>query len=150
MVQFNSVNSVTQLCLSNPIGLKHSRFPCPSPTHRAYSNSCPSGRWCHLTISSSAIPFSSCLQSFSASGSFQMSQFFVSGGQSIGVSASTSVLQMNTQDWSPLGRTGRISLQSRGLSRIFSNTTFQNHQFFGAQLSSQSNSHINTWLLEKP
>ena len=99
-----------------------------------YSNSCPLIRWCHPTISSSVIPFS-CPQSFPASGSFQMSQLFVSGGQSIGFSASTSVLPMNTQDWSPLGWTGWISLQSKGLSRVFSNTTVQKHQFFGAQLS---------------
>ena len=106
-------------------------------------------RWCHPTISSSVIPFSSCPQSFPASGSFQISQLFASGGQSIGVSASTSVLPMNTPDWSPLGWTGWISFQSKGLSRVFSNTTVQKHQFFGAQLSSQSNSHIHTWPLEK-
>ena len=108
------------------------------------------GRWCHPTISSSVIPFSSCPQSSPASGSFPMSQLFISGGQSIGVSASTSVLPRNTQDWSPLGWTGWISLQSKGLSRVFSNTTVQKHQFFGVQLSSQSNSHIHTWSLEKP
>ena len=108
--------------------------PCPSPTPGACSNSCPLSRWCHLTISSSVIHLSSCLQSFPASGSFQMSQFFTSGGQSIGVSASASVLPMNTQDWSPLGWTGWISLQSKGLSRISSNTTVQKHHFFGAQL----------------
>ena len=107
-------------------------------------------QWCHTTIWSSVIPFSSCLQSFPTSGSFQTSQFFTSGGQSIGVSASTSVFPMNTQDWSPLGWTGWISLQSKGLSRVFSNTTVQKHQFFGAQLSLESNSHIHTWLLEKP
>ena len=101
-------------------------------------------------LSSSVIPFPSCPQSFPASGSFQMSQFFTSGGQSIGVSASNSVLPVSTQDWSPLERTGWISLQSKGLSRVFSSTTVQKHQFFGAQLSSQSNSHIHTWLLEKP
>jgi len=106
--------------------------------------------WCHTTISSSAIPLSSSPQSFPASESFQMSQLFPSGGQSIGVSASASVLPMNTQDCSPLGWTGWISLQSRGLSRVFSNTTVQKHQFFGAQLSSQCNSHIHTWPLEKP
>ena len=109
-----------------------------------------SRRWCHPAISSSVVPFSSCLQSFPASGSFPMSQFFAWGGQSTGVSASTSVLLMNTQDWSPLGWTGWISLQSKGLSRVFSNTTVQKHQFFGAQLSLWSNSHIHTWLLEKP
>ena len=129
---------------------QHTRPPCPSPTPRVYPNSCPLSPWCHPTISSSIVPFSSCLQSFPASGSFQMSQLFESGGQSIGVSASTSVLPMNTQDWCPLGWTGWISLQSKGLSRVFSNTTVQKHQFFSAQLSSQSNSHIYTWLLEKP
>ena len=111
----------------------HARPPCPSPTPRVYSNSCPLSWWCHATISFSVIPFS-CPQSFTASGSFQLSQLFSSGGQSIGVSASTSVLPMNTQDWSPLGCTGWISLQSKGLSRVF-NTTVQKHQFFGAQLS---------------
>ena len=124
-----------------PYGLQHTRLSCPSPTPRVYSNSCPLNQWCHPTISSSVIPFSSCLQSFPASGSFPMSQFFISGVQSIGVSASASVLQMNIQDWFPLGWTGWISLQSKGFSRVFSNTTVQKHQFFGTQLSSQSNSH---------
>ena len=133
-----------------PHGLRHARPPCPSPTPGASSNTCPSIWWCHPTISSSVVPFSSCLQSFPASGSFPMSQFFTSGGQSIGVSASASVLPMNIQDWFPLGLTGFISLQSKGLSRVFSNTTVQKHQFFGAQLSSQSNSYIHTWPLEKP
>ena len=133
-----------------PHGLQHARPPCPAPTPGACSNSCPLSQWCHPTISSSVVPFSSRFQSFPASGSFPMSQFFTSGGQSIGVSASTSVLPMNTQDWFPLVWTGWISLQSKGLSRVFSNTTVQKHQFFGAQLSSQSNSHIHTWLLEKP
>ena len=114
-----------------PHGLQHTRPPCPSPTPRVYSNPCPLSRWCHPTISSSVIPFSSCLQSFPTSGSLQMSQLFTSGGQSIGVSASTSVLPMNTQDWSLLGWTGWVSLQSKGLSRVFSNTTVQKHQFFG-------------------
>ena len=118
-----------------PHGLHHTRLPCPSPTPQAYSNSCPLSRWCQPAISSSVIPFSSCHQSFPVSGSFQMSQFFTSGGQSIGVSASASVLPMNIQDWSPLGWTGLISLQSKGLSRVFSNTTIQKYQFFGAQLS---------------
>ena len=118
-----------------PHGLQHIRLPCPSPTPRASSNSCPFSWWCHPTISSSVIPFSSCPQSFPASGSFQMSQLFASVGQCIGVSASTSVLPMNTQDWSPLGWTGWISLQSKGLSRVFSNTTVPKHQFFGTQLS---------------
>ena len=133
-----------------PHGLQHSRPPCPSPTPRAYPNSCPSSWWCHPTISSSVVPFSSCPQSFPASGSFQLSQLFASGGQSIGVSALTSDLPINVQVWSPLEWTGWISLQSKGLSRVFSNTTVQKHQFFSAQLSSQSNSHIHTWLLEKP
>ena len=125
-----------------PHGLQHTRLPCPSPTPRIYPNSCPLSRWCHPTISSSIIPFSSCSQSFPASGSFPMSQFFTSGGQSIGASASASVLPMNIQDWFPLGWTGWISLLSKGLSRVFSNTTVQKHQFFSAQLSLQSNSHI--------
>ena len=129
---------------------QHTRSPCPSPTTRVYSNSCPLSQWCHPTISSSVVPFSSCLQSFPASGSFQMSQFSASGGQSIGVSASASVLPMNIQDWFSLEWTGWIYLQSKGLSRIFSNTTVQKHQFFSAQLSSQSNPHIHTWPLEKP
>ena len=132
-----------------PHGLQHARPPCPSPTPGVYSNSCPLNRWCHPTISSSVIPFSSHLQSFPASGAFQMSQFFASGGQSIGASASASVLPMNTQDWFALGWTGWISLQSKGLSRIFSNTTVQKHQFFGDQFSLKSNSHIHTWPLEK-
>ena len=129
---------------------QHARPPYPSPTPGVYSNPCPPGRWCHPTISSSVIPFSSCPQSLPASGSFPMSQLFTWGGQSTGVSASASVLPVNTQDWSPLGWTGWISLQSKGLSRVFSNTTVQKHQLFGAQLSSQSNSHIHTWPLEKP
>ena len=131
-----------------PHGLQHTRPSCPSPTPRVYLNSCPSSRWYHPAISSSVVHFSSCLQSFPASGSFQMSQFFTSGGQNI--EASASVLPMNIQDWFPLGWTSWISLQSKGLSRVFSNTTVQKHQFFGAQHSSQSNSHIHTWLLEKP
>ena len=116
-------------------GLQLARPPCLSLTTGVYPNSCPLSQWCHATISSSVIPFLSCLQSFPASGSFPVSQFFPSAGQSIGVSASTSVLPMNTQDWSPLGWTGWISLQSKGLSRVFSNTTVQKHQFFGTQLS---------------
>ena len=119
-----------------PHGLQHTRPPCPSPTPRVYTNSCPLSRWCHPTISSSVVPFSSHLQSFPASGSFQISQFFTSGGQSIGVSASTSVIPMNTQDWSPLGWTYWISLLSSGLSKVFSNSTIQKHQLFGAQPSS--------------
>ena len=131
-----------------PHGLQHTRPPCPSPTPGVYSNSRPLSWWCHPTTSSSIVRFSH-LQSFPASRSFQMSQLFTSGGQSIGVSASASILPKNTQDWSPLEWTGWISLQSKGLSRVFSNTTVQNHQFFGAQLSSQSNSHIHTLLLKK-
>ena len=118
-----------------PHGLQHGRPPCPSPTPWVYSNSCPLSQWCHLAISSSVIPFSSSLQSFPASGSFLMSQFFASVGQSIGVSASTSVLPMNSLDWFPLGWSGLISMQSKGLSRVFSNTTVQKHQFFSTQLS---------------
>ena len=133
-----------------PHRLQHNRLPCPSPTPRACSNSCPLNQWCHPTISSSVICFSSCLQSFPASGSFPMSQYFTSGSQSIGASASASVLPMNIQDWFPLGWTGWISLQSKGPSRIFSNTTVQKHQFFSAQLYLWSNSHIHAWLLEKP
>ena len=113
-----------------PHGPQHARPPCPSPTSGVYSNSSPLSWWCHPTISSSVIPFS-CLQSFPESGSFQMSQLFTSGGQSIAVSPSTSVLPMNIQEWSPLGWTSWISLQSKGLSRVFSNTTIQKHQFFG-------------------
>ena len=131
-------------------GLQHTRLPCPPLTPRAYSNSCPSSWWCHPTISSSVIPFSFCLQSFPTSGSFPVSQFFTLDGQSIGVSTSTSVLSMNIQDWFPLGWTDWISLQSKGLSRVFANTTVKKHQFFGTQCSLWSNSHINTWLLEKP
>jgi len=113
-----------------PHGLQHARLPCPSPAPGACSNSCPSSQWCHPTISSSVVPISSCLQFCTASGSFLMSQFFASGGQSTGVSASASVLLMNIQDCFPLGLTGFISLQSKGLSRVFSNTAVQNHQFF--------------------
>ena len=134
-----------------PHELQHARPSCPSPTPGVCSNSCPSSRWCHPTISSSVVPFSSCPQSFLAPGSFQMSQLFASGGQSIGVSASASVLPMNIQDWFPLGLTGWISLQSKGLSRVFSwNTTVQKPQFFSAQSSLWFNSHICAWLLEKP
>ena len=133
-----------------PHELQHTRPPCPSPTPGVTPNPCPSSRWCHPAISSSVIPFFSCPQSFPASEAFPMSQLFTWGGQSIGVSASTSVLPMNTQNWSPLGCTGWISLQSKGLSRVFSNTTVQKHQIFSAQLSSPSNSQIHTWLLEKP
>ena len=132
-VQFTSV---TQSCptLCNH-GLQHARPPCPSPTPGVYLNSCPLSWWCHPTISSSVIPFSSHLQSVPASGSFPVSQFFASGGQNIGVSASSSVLPMNIQDWFPFRLTGLISLQTKGLSRVFSNTTVQNHQFFDAHPS---------------
>ena len=132
-----------------PQGPQHARPPCPSPTPRVYSNSCPLSWWSHSAVSSSVIFFSSCLQSFPASGSFPMSQFFTSHSQSIGVSASASVLPMNIQDWFPLGWTSWISLQSKELSRVSSKTTVQKHQFFSAQLSLWSNSHIHTWLLEK-
>ena len=131
-----------------PHGLQHVSFQCPSTTSRACSNSCPSSQWWHPTISSSVILFSSCLQSFPAPGSFPMSQLFASGGQSIGVSASASVLPMNIQDWFPSGCTGLNFLQSKGLSRVFSSTTVLKHEFFGTSL--WSNSHICTWLLEKP
>ena len=132
LVQFSSIQSLSRVRL---FGLQHSRLPCPSSTSGVNSNSCPLSQWCHPTISSSVVPFSSCLQSFPASGSFQMSQFFTSGGQKIRTSASVSVLPMNIQEWFPLGLTGWISLQSKGLSRVFSNTTVQKHQFFSAQLS---------------
>ena len=146
-VQFT--HSVVSNCLW-PHGPQNTRSPCPSSIPEVYPNSSPLNWWCHPTISSSVFPFSSCLQYYPASGSFPMSQLFTSGGQSTGVSASASFLPMNTQDWSPLGWTGWISLQSKGLSRVFSNTTLQKHQFFSTQLSSQSNSHIHTWPLEKP
>ena len=129
-----------------PHRLQYTRLPCPSPTSRAYSNSCPLSQWCHPTISSSVILFWSCLQSFPASGFFQMSQFLASGGQSTGVSASTLILPMNIQNWFPLGLTDWISLRSKGLSRVFINTTVEKHQFFSTQLSLWSNSHIHTWL----
>ena len=133
-----------------PYELQDTRPLCPSPTPGVHSDSVPSSRWCHPAISSSLVPFFSCPQSLPASETFPMSQPFQWGGQSIGVSVLASVLPNNTQDWSPLEWTGWSSLQSKGLSRVFSNTTVQKHQFFGAQLSSQSNSHIPTWLLEKP
>ena len=133
---------------SRPHGLQHARLPCPSPTPGACSDSL--SQWYHPTSSSSGVPYSSCLQSSPASGSFARSQFFVSDSQSIGILASTSVFAMNIKDWIPLGWTGWISLQSKGLSRVFSNTTVQKHQFFSAHLSLWSNSHIHAWLLEKP
>ena len=144
------VSSFTQLCptfcnpmnCSTPVLPVHQQLSELTQTHAR--------RWCHLTISSSVVPVSSCPQSFPATRSFPMSKLFTSGGQSIEVSASASVLPMNTQDWSPLGWTGWISLQSKGLSRLFSKTTVQKHQFFGAQFSLEYNSHNHTWLLEKP
>ena len=129
---------------------QHARPPCPSPTPGVHPDSRPSSQWCHPAISSSVVPFSSCPQSLAASGSFPMSQLFAWGGQSTGVSALASFLPKNTKDWSPSEWTGRISLKSKGLSRVFSNTTVQKHQFFSTQLSSQSNSHIHTWPQEKP
>ena len=129
---------------------QHARPPCLSPTPAVHPNPRPLSCWCHPTISSSVVPFFSCPQSFPASGSSQMTQLFTSGGQRSGVSALTSVLPMNTQDWSPLDGLVGTPCSPRGLSRVFSNTTVQKHQFFGAQLSSPSNSHIHTWLLEKP
>ena len=144
------VQSLSHIWLCDSTGLPHSRLPCPSPTPGAYSNSSPSSQWCHAAISSSVIPFSSCLQSLPASGSFPVSWFSASGGQITRASASASVLPMNIQDWFPLGWTGWLSLQSKGLARVFSNTTVQKHQFFSAQLSSQSNYHIHIWPLEKP
>ena len=130
--------------------LQHARPPCPSPTPGVHSDSRPSSQWCHPAISSSVVPFSSCLQSLPASESFPMSQLFTWGGQSTGVSALASFLPKQSQGWSPLEWTGWISSQSKGLSRVFSNTTVQKHQFFGAQPSSQSNSHNHTWPQEKP
>ena len=147
-VQFSSVAQSCPTLRSHE--LQHARPPCPSPTCGVHSNSCPSSWWCHPAISSSVIPFSSCPQSLPASESFQMNQLFTWGGQSIGVSALASVFPMNTQDWSPLEWTSWISLQSKGHSSVFSSTTVQKHQFFSAQLSSQSNSHIHTWPQEKP
>ena len=137
-ISFGQFSSVSCSVVSDSFRLhepQHARPPCPSPTPGIYPNSCPLSRCCHPTIKSSVIPFSSCLQSFPTTGSFQMSQLFASDGQKIGVSASTSVLPMNIQDRSPLGWTGWISLQSKGLSRVFSNTTIQKYQFFSAQLS---------------
>ena len=134
-VQFSSVHSLSHVRLFSAPWTTEHQASLPSPTPGIYPNSCPLSQWCNPTISSSVVPFSSCLQSFPASGSFQMRQLFTSGGQSIGVSASTPRLPMNTQDWSPLGWTGWISLQSKGLSRVFSNTTVQKHQFFNTQLS---------------
>ena len=133
-----------------PHETQYAKPPCPSPTPRVHSDSRPSSRWCHPAISSSVIPFSSCPYSLPASESFPMSQLFTWGGQSTGVSALASFLPKKSQGWSPSEQTGWNSLQSKGLSRVFSNTTVQKHQFFGAQPSSQSNSHIHTWPQEKP
>ena len=152
MVIFSSVQ-FSHSVMSNslqPHELQHAKPPCPSPTPGVHSNSCPSSQWHHPAISFSVIPFSSCPQSLPASESFPMSQLFAWGGQSTGVSALASFLPKNTQDWSPLGWTGWISLQSKGLSRVFSNTKVQKYQFFSTQLSSQSNSHIHTWPQKKP
>ena len=154
-VQFSSGQSLSRVWLFasdslQPHELQHARPPCLSPTPGVHPNSSPSSRWCHPAISSSVIPFSSCPQSLLASGSFPMSQLLAWGGQSTGVSALASVLPKNTQDWPPLEWTSWISLQSKGLSRVFSNTTVQKHQFFSTQLSSQSHSHIHTWPQEKP
>ena len=156
--QFGSCTHISSVQFSHsvvsdslwPHGLQYARPPGPSPTPQVYSNSCPLSQWWHPTISYSAIPFSLCLQFSPASGSFQMSKIFASAGQRIVVSSSASVLPMNIQDWSPLGWTGWISLQFTGLSRVFSKTTVQKHQFFSAQLSLWSNSHIHEQLLEKP
>ena len=152
MYQFSSVQ-FSHSAASNslrPHESQHARPPCPTPTPGVHSDSRPSSQWCHSAISSSAIPFSSCPQSLPASKSFPMRQLFAWGGQSTGVSALTSFLPKKSQGWSPLEWIGWISLQSKGLSRVFSNTTVQKHQFFGAQLSSQSNSHRHRWPLEKP
>ena len=140
----NNCCSVTQFNPLWPHGLQHARLPCPSPSFRACSNSRPWSWWCHQTILSSVIPFSSCPPTFPASGSFPVSWLFASGGQSIGASASTSVLPVNIQDWFPLRLTGWISLKFKGLSRVFSNTAVQKNQLFSAQLSLWSNSHIHT------
>ena len=152
MIKNNSVQfsySVVSDSL-RPHELQHARPPCPSPTPGVHSNSHPLSHWCHPAISSSVVPFFSCPQSLPASGSFPMSQCFTWGGQSTGVSALVSFLPKKSQGWSPSEWIGWMSLQSKGLSRVFSNITVQKHQLFGAQLSSQSNSHIHTWLLEKP
>ena len=145
---FGEISSVPQLCPTLCPYRQHARPPCPSPNPGTCSNSCPSSQWCHPTISSSVILF--CLLFFPVSGSFPMSQFFTSGGRSVGASTSASVLPMNIQGWCPLGLTDLISLLSKGLSRVFSNITVQKHQFFDAQVSLWPNSHVHTWLLEKP
>ena len=144
MAWLSSVNSLSHVWLFTTPWTQHARPPCPSTAPGLYSNSCSLSRWCHPTISFSVIPFSSYLQTLPASGSFQMSQFFTSGAQSIGISASAPVLPMNIQDWFPLGWAGWISLQSKGILRVFFNTTVQKHQFFSTQLSLNSNSHIHS------
>ena len=152
-IQWNSSVQFNRSVVSDslrPHESQHARPPCPSPTPRVHSDSRPSSPWCHPAISSSVVPFSSCSQSLPASWCFPMSQLFAWGGQSTGASALASFLPKNTQDLSPSEWTSWTSLQSKGLSRVFSNTTVQKHQFFGAQLSSQSNSHIHTWPQEKP
>ena len=147
---FTILQSLSCVWLLVTLWWQRDRLPCASSTPGACSNSHPSSRWCHSTISFSVVPFSSCLQSFPASGSFPMSRLFASCGQSIGVSASASVLPMNIEDWSPLGWNGWVSLLSKGLSRVFSSATNQKHQFFGTQPFLLPRSHILTWLLEKP
>ena len=142
MIIVVAVQSLSHVCSLWPHGLQHTRLPCPSLSPGVYLDSCPLSQWCHPTISSSVVPFSSCLQSFS--GSFSMSQLFTSGGQRIGASASA--FPMNIQDWFPLGLTALISLKSKGLSKAFSGTTVRKHQFLGAQPSLWSSSHIHTWL----
>ena len=150
MGQFSQFSCSVESDSLQPHESQHASPPCPSPTPGVHPNSCPSSRWCHPAISSSVVPFSSCPQSLPASESFPMSQLFPWGGQTTGVSASASFLPKKSQGWSPSEWTGWISLQSKGLSRVFSNTTVQRHQFFSAQPSSQSNSHIHTWPQEKP
>ena len=144
-----AVQLLSHVWLWDPMGLQHTRPPCPSPSPRVYSDSCPLSRWCHPSISFSVILFSSCPQSFPASGSFQMSWLFMSDGQSIAASASASVLPMNIQGWFLLEWTGLISLQSKGLSRVFSNTTVQRHQFFGTQpfILSKTKARLNNYML---
>ena len=148
--KFSSVQPFSHVWLCHHMDCSMLGLPVHHHLLGGYSNSRPLSWWCHPTISSSVIPFSSCLQSFPASGSFQMSQFFASGGQSIGVATSVSVLPMNIQDWFPLRWTGWISLQSKRLSRVFFNTTVRKHQFFGTQPSLWFNSYIHTWVPEKP
>ena len=150
IIQFSSVQLLRRVWLFVTPWTAAHQASLSTTNSWSLPNPCPFSWWCHPTISSSVVPFSSCSQSFPGSGSFPVSQFFTSGGQSIGVSASAAVLLMNTQDWSPLEWTGWTSWQSKGLSRVFSNTTVQKHQFFGAQLSSQSNSHMHISPLEKP